>query len=481
MCFRPVTIQNPALVKNNVYNKSLIEVPCGHCPQCKDIKRLSWFVRLYYQWKHCEELGGFALYETFTYNNSHVPRCLVEYDIIHQQGILCYSVRDIQLYMKRLRKRLNSIYPDVDLNNKVKYFFAMEFGGKTHRPHYHPLFFVETPEIDKFVFKRECENLWHENGFTKAGKLNSGFVCHVGGLSYVAKYVCEDIYEDEYLRNLEHKLLKMGFDKEQFKDIYPRVICSKNLGISALEYDLNNDLQNFLEGSIYLPDKDEIIKNYKLPLYYERKMFYDVHYRYFDLASNTYVSVRRLAEVPFGLDYTPIYVLNDLGLEMKDTRAKKSLDAVTNVYRVVTSMPSFVPFLDKLNNKFNTEFKSIPEFQNHIKTKLPEEIFVSYSLVYRGCKTIEYKQSSPCGSSPYYDYMLIHNMSRGVRPLSVDFDNLCNNIDFFNSIDNIEDNYRMVRYMFYLLNSELEEYKNKVELDYVNQKSAYLAQSENIV
>lgn len=481
MCYRPITISNPALVKNNVYNKSLLEVPCGHCPQCKDIKRLSWFVRLFYEWKFCQDNGGFGLFETFTWNNDHLPRCLTEYSLFNEgQGIPCFSIRDFQLYMKRLRKRLTEIYPNVDISSKVKYFCAMEYGGKTHRPHLHPCFFVSTPEIDAWTFKYVCESLWHENGFTQAGDLNYGFIVNAGGLSYCAKYVCKDVYEDSYLRKLDNKLKKLGFKPEEYKDIFPRTLQSKNLGIYALEFDKNNDLDNFFEGTVYLPDKDRTLKPYKLPLYYERKIFYDVHYRFFDKSNMCYVSVPRLAEVPSGVDYSPIYVLNDLGIEMKEKRAQKSLDAVSSVYRLVVSLPEYEGFIDKLNEKFNTHFKTIKQFTTKIKCELPEEIFVSYSLVYRGCKPIYKTSVSPCGSTPYYDYMLIHDMSRGSRPLSVDFDNLCHNIDYFVNLPFIEDNYQMIRYMFKLVNLELENDLIKKELEYVDQKSAYLAHRENI-
>lgn len=481
MCYSPITIPNPSYVKNQLYSKRLIEVPCNHCFECKEVKRLSWFVRLYYAWKHCQDVGGFALYETFTYNNAHVPICCEYFDGLKKHSTLCFSRRDIQLYMKRLRKALHCHYPDVDINGKVKYFFAMEYGGKTHRPHYHPVFFVETPEVDPFVFKNLCESLWHENGFTKSGGINNGFVTNCGGLSYVAKYVTEDVYEDSYLKKLEYKLIKQGFTKDYYKDIFPRVMCSNNLGISAFEFDFENDLDTFMRGSIYLPDNDEVIKKYKLPLYYERKIFYDVRYRYFDLDSSSYVSVGRLSEVPTGVDYTPIYVLNELGLEMKEKRAKQSLDAVTNVYRIVTSMPESKELITKLNVKFNTSFKSLVEFQDIIKCELPEDTFVSYSLVYRGLSTYQNVNSSPCCSTPYYDYMLINNMSRGLRPLSIDRDNLISNISYYSSIPNIEDNYKYIRYMFILVHYIIEQDKIKNELNYVDEKTAYLRRIENIV
>ena len=290
-CFHPITIRNPKLVKNHTYDKTSIEVPCGHCPACQDTKRLGWFIRLYYEYLYCLKCGGFALYETLTYNNAHLPHCLVEYDILHGVGTPCFSTRDIQLYLKKIRQHLKRSYPHLDTKGCVKYFLSMELGGKTHRPHYHVVFFVSNPNISSWLFKSLVETLWHENGFTKAGSINNGFICGQGALSYCAKYVCKDIYEDSYYRALDNRLKKCGFDRDQYKECFPHNMQSNNLGIYALEFDKYNDLDNFFLGNIYLPDNDNGVKQYKLPLYYERKIFYDVNYRYFDSDCNCYILV----------------------------------------------------------------------------------------------------------------------------------------------------------------------------------------------
>lgn len=472
-CFHPITIPNPKLVKNNVYDKKVIEVPCGHCAACKDSKRLSWFVRLYYEWQYCIDQHGFALYETLTYNNEHLPHI---YDFYNgkdiEKHIPCFSVRDIQLYLKKIRKRLTYFGYDI----QFKYFLSMEYGGKTHRPHYHVCFFVPSAKISPWFFKRIVEDKWIENGFVKSGSMNNGFICSQGGLSYCAKYVCKDIYEDAYFRRIKTSLEKLHMS-DCIAPCFPHVMCSKNLGLYALELDNNNDLDNFLKGDIFLPDEKLQIKQYKLPLYYERKLFFDVKYRYFDSHCNDYLLVSKLSDVPLGFECCPVYVLNDLGIEMKSARAQKALDSVSNVYRICMSIPEFPTFLKKLNDKFNTSFDSIKSFQTFINSQLPEEVFVSYSLVYRGC-SVSYNTDCGCESqsNSYYDYMLVHNMSRGVRPLSVDFQKFCNNVQSYSSIPYIEDNYKMIRYLYYLIHLELEQFKDELENDYVNQKTAYLMQ-----
>lgn len=476
-CYRPLSIPNPKLVKNNVFDKSVIEVPCGHCPSCKESKRLSWFVRLFYEWQFCKDNNGFVLYETLTYNNAHLPHI---YDFFNgseiEKHIPCFSTRDVQLFLKKVRKRLSYF----GYNVEFKYFLSMEYGGRTHRPHYHILFFVPSLSISQWFFKKIVEEKWIDNGFVCAGKLNNGFICSAGALSYCSKYVCKDCYEDSYFKRISKTLTNMGFHEDVFKRCFPHVMCSKNLGIYALEFDKNNDLDNFLNGDVFVPDKDRVIRKYRLPLYYDRKIFYNIKYRFFDTYTTDYIIVDNIANVPTGVDYTPVYVLNDLGYEMKSVRAKKSLDAVSNCYRLCMSVPELPCFINKINEKFKTHFETLKEFQCHIKSQLPEEIFVSYSLVYRGCR-ISYNNSvSSVGhDNSYYDYMLIHNMSRGFRPLSVDFQMLCTNIEQYTSIPFIEDNYKMIRYLYYLIHLELVDIKDKSEMDYVNQKSVYL--SQNIV
>jgi hypothetical protein len=70
-------------------------------------------------------------------------------------------------------------------------------------------------------------------------------------------------------------------------------------------------------------------------------------------------------------------------------------------------------------------------------------------------------------------------MSRGVRPLSVDFDNFCVNINIYHSIPKIEEHYKMIRYLYYLVHLQMESIFNEQERLYVEQKTAHLARTEN--
>lgn len=61
-------------------------------------------------------VSGSSIFVTLTYSNDFLPK----------DGQL--SKRDLQLFLKRLRKRIDK---------KIRYFSCGEYGERSHRPHYH--------------------------------------------------------------------------------------------------------------------------------------------------------------------------------------------------------------------------------------------------------------------------------------------------------------------------------------------------------
>lgn len=93
------------------------KVRCGHCVNCKKSKTYSLIQRLKMEsvMYKCN-----PIFLTLTYDEAHKPK----------EGV---NVRDVQLFLKRLRINLQRHgYTD-----KIRYFFVSEYGTKTSRPHYH--------------------------------------------------------------------------------------------------------------------------------------------------------------------------------------------------------------------------------------------------------------------------------------------------------------------------------------------------------
>lgn len=92
-------------------------VPCGKCAICRDRKYREYMGRAQAETNKWSEM---ALFITFTYDDAHLPA----------DGL---NKRDIQLFLKRLRFRLENY----GHTNKLRYIVCGEYGKNTHRAHYH--------------------------------------------------------------------------------------------------------------------------------------------------------------------------------------------------------------------------------------------------------------------------------------------------------------------------------------------------------
>lgn len=127
-CFHPLTITNPnEYARDNGYPTVL--VPCGKCESCIVSGANEWRVRLHIE-NDCSDLSYFL---TLTYDESHLPiqECTDSFGDSISVPVVCK--RDIQLFLKRLRK----LYYD----SKIRYFLVSEYCPTTLRPHYHCLLF----------------------------------------------------------------------------------------------------------------------------------------------------------------------------------------------------------------------------------------------------------------------------------------------------------------------------------------------------
>lgn len=115
MCYNPVT-------KKKYVSRLLpigTVVPCGKCFECLQKRRAEWSFRLKEELKVSET----AYFITLTYDEDHL--------ILTESGNPTLAKKDLQDYFKRVRTE----------NPKLRYYAVGEYGGKTHRPHYHAIVF----------------------------------------------------------------------------------------------------------------------------------------------------------------------------------------------------------------------------------------------------------------------------------------------------------------------------------------------------
>lgn len=137
-CFRPLvgyrsidkskTGKYPiSFSKKSGYSDLQQTINCGQCIGCRLERSRQWAVRCV----HESKLHIMNCFITLTYDEDHYPS---DHSL---------SVRDFQLFMKRLRKHFSDI--------NIRYYACGEYGEQRNRPHYHAILFG-IDFSDKFLY-----------------------------------------------------------------------------------------------------------------------------------------------------------------------------------------------------------------------------------------------------------------------------------------------------------------------------------------
>lgn len=195
-------------------------VPCGKCMACLSNRRKQWTFRLKQELN--SSLSAFFL--TLTYDDEHIP---------YVDGLPAVSKRDVQLWLKRLRKAISPI--------QIRYFIVSEYGSRTFRPHYHALLFNFPIEVD---LQSILEKTW-SNGFVSVGSVTGA------SISYCAKYCLQySDFPNEYVR--------------------PFMLCSRKPAIGS-SY-LTDDMIAYHKRTMANYTNENGVKA-PLPKYYKDKIF----------------------------------------------------------------------------------------------------------------------------------------------------------------------------------------------------------------
>lgn len=162
---------------SEAYADERLEVPCGQCIGCRVRKSRAWAIRCI----HEASLSEHNCFVTLTYNDENMPGEL--------------KLRDLQLFMKRLRERVGV---------KLRYFAVGEYGEKFSRPHYHILLFGYDfadkvywcgKGLSRQYRSALLESVW-PFGFSTVGSVTAASAQYVA--QYCAKVVTGKRAEDYY-------------------------------------------------------------------------------------------------------------------------------------------------------------------------------------------------------------------------------------------------------------------------------------------
>lgn len=221
----------------------ILNVGCGRCLWCRIQRRREWTLRLIFE----SELHKDKWFLTLTYDDTNNPGTLIK--------------KDLQLFMKRLRKRLNE--------KKIRYYAVGEYGENTARPHYHAILFncdeadleIRTEQLPggkTRLISGLCEKIWPV-GYNVMGSVT------IESIQYVAGYVHKKLYgKDKYPEGITPPFALMSkligynyFISERFHNV------QKNGTIKLRGKDVNVP-RSYIRKLKRANDKHHDLKNYKI-------------------------------------------------------------------------------------------------------------------------------------------------------------------------------------------------------------------------
>lgn len=244
MCLFPVP--NP-YVGSSVYRKGLIQFDCGACPECLRKRSNVWALRAVYESKlHSDNCMVTLTYDNYARDkNGHIIGELPPDRDLH----VCK--RDIQLFIKRLRKKFGA---------GIKFICTAEYGSTTHRAHYHCIFFgLKFPDLIYYKKSKRGNRIYKSPLLTK---IWGHGICTVDNINinssvarYCTKYCAKFRSEDTFM------------------------LSSQKIGFAALLSDFNGK-SYFLEGREY-PIPKFIWQYYISQKYFQKFPF--LSYKYVNL------------------------------------------------------------------------------------------------------------------------------------------------------------------------------------------------------
>lgn len=185
MCSSPIILK--VKIPKSVENLYTQPVPCGKCAKCIKARLSAWLFRFEQEMK----ISYNPLFITLTYNDDNL--------LYTDTGKTTLYKRDVQLFVKRLRKTWDKTSP-----LKLKYFAVGEYGTKRNRPHYHMILFnLDTNNAYEII-----NQSWNK-GFVDVSKITD-----LKAVAYTLKYITtKPMQQKDNSREKEFSLCSQGIGK----------------------------------------------------------------------------------------------------------------------------------------------------------------------------------------------------------------------------------------------------------------------------
>jgi len=199
----------------------IISVPCGRCLNCRIANAYQWSKRIALE---VEE---------------HKENCFIT--LTYEKPEPAYNIRHIQLFFKRLRKRIDK---------KIMYYLVGELGSKTRRVHYHAIIFGYRPD-DLVLYKTRPHNLYISKLMTDTWQHGHVVIGDVNDktINYCTGYITKDFGSMD-VNPMTGELLK------------PFMTCSKRPAIGRAYFDRLDQSTINERDYIYFKGSKDLLPKY---------------------------------------------------------------------------------------------------------------------------------------------------------------------------------------------------------------------------
>lgn len=211
------------------------QIPCGQCIGCKLDHSRNWANRCMME----ASLYAANCFVTLTYDDEHLPYSSSVDSLGNQRQSPTLVKRDLQLFMKRLRKKFGS---------GIRFFACGEYGEHSHRPHYHLILFNFDFQDKQLLYIKDGYNYFISDSLSKIWTNGFSIIgdCTWDSCCYVARYVTKKLYGDVA-------------PYEEFNIVPPFLHCSNRPGIGKTYFE--NNKEDFIKyGEKYLNGSNESIR-----------------------------------------------------------------------------------------------------------------------------------------------------------------------------------------------------------------------------
>ena len=267
-------------------------MPCGKCADCRRKEQQQWETRLRCEFNYLKKQGWNLGFITLTYSPDCLPTIPEECfkDPQQYKEIPCFDKASVRKWIQDIRQYCKYHFGFKNGNN-VRYFITSEYGGITHRPHYHALIaWPKCQKCDDRVMHALCDHFWSK-GIVGPQKPEGDRNCrqflvegdNAAVVSYVSKYVSKDIDYVDQVEGIDFYENSKQYDEGTDEKWYARKcdnckpfhLQSISLGYEPIRNLTDDEKLDLIVNGISFVGDD---KMHEIPMYIKNKLIYSNYY-----------------------------------------------------------------------------------------------------------------------------------------------------------------------------------------------------------